>query len=890
MNNFLSPPFSFRSISATVTMLILIVFIWGLPSASLIAQELNLTVAVVNEDATPIAYAMVVAVDTGGKKTLTFEQSDEKGLAKLRLALEGHYELRVNALGYENSSDLIGTITQDSILTITLVGRENLLGEVVVRDTLPPISYRPDTVIYNAKTFYTGRERKLKDLVDKLPGLSVDDDLNVTYKGQAVTTLLVEDKPFFGGEPELALKGIPADAIGRIEVLEDYKPLGFSLDAYGRKKVALNVLLREEKKNVYFGEATASAGLPGSYLGRADAFRFSKRTNAYTTGGVNNVNRELLSFKSTLRLLGGGLGIFTDDFHNLNELLLQTLPPANPRKVINSLAAFGLNHTLSKRTQVNFYALLPQNDYQTKRAQLTRLQVEGSPILTESRATQSDFLDQTKLLQLHWGTKLSKNQIIKGDLGYNQFTNDKMDVENYLSNFASRESQLDVARTNTRLSGRLGYARTMEKGHALAASIEAAGVKSKNELSLNSDQPFLNGVLGQGAEGVIGLQQNDDSHGTDLIGKTKYTHRIHRRWIILTGLSWKKKMSKRDVKNSAQFNEQFSTNLIEQQAKIGISFKQKNLSGSITIRRKNMTWKPPESDQTNEGYWLPEIQLDARLSASSTLEFHLTREAAYTNIANFFSGILVEDPYNYRIGNDGLSPLVSRNASLSYRYSNPLKHLVLGLRSGVNQYERPQIVTAFSLNGLIRSNQLITAEQTNTNWWVRAYGEHSGKYVKSIGRLSWQRQNRLTVSEGIFYLSGVESQQVSGSWQRTFGKSLDLKIQGELTRSSFEAIERNINYSISSIAAASWQAGSLITDFTVEYNLYNFTKNKLSSGTLAIDLIYSLDKSPWALNLLAAAPLGAAQNNLFSQTNFAYQELTYQTLPAYILLGASWQF
>lgn len=858
---------------------------------ALLAQEVLISVTVKDQNnSQPIAFAMVTLRDVAENGTFLFEQTNEKGSTKMIGKKGSQYRLQVNALGYQNVSILSAIITQDTSIELSLNGKENLLSEVVVRDTLPPISYRPDTVVYNASAFYTGRERKLKDLVDKLPGLSIDDELNITYKGEPVPILLVEDKPFFGGEPELALKGIPASAIGRIEVLEDYNPLGFSLDPYGRKQIALNVLLREEKKNVYFGETSVSGGVPANYLGRADVFRFNRKTNTYATGGINNINRELLSFKSTVRLLGGGANVLSDDFNAFNDILLQTLPPANPSKVVNTLVAMGINHTLSPRTQLNIYALLPKNDYETESAQLTRIRTAQSPLVRETRLTGSQLIDQTQLVQANWTTNLTGDQVITGHLNYNRFGTTKKEQEDYESALTSLVSDFNKVRATTRFNGDLNYAYSTEKGHIIAASLRASSIKTTNELTLNSDTPFLADLPETDEAGVNYLSQQDDWYGVESIAKFRYSHKINRRWTLVSGLANKRNVRDRRIINSEGASENFSSRFSQQESSLGISFQLQNLSASFLAIRKEIRWTPPEGNRNGRGYWLPEIKVNTRLSPASKVSFQLDRSAEHTNLSNFFLGTIIETPFAYRTGNITLLPMANSNGLIDYRYSNPLKRLVLGFRINVSHQESPQIVTAFELNGTTRSSRLLNADRSNTNWSFRPYLELNGDKARLIGRLNWERRSQLATSDNALSQTGVEGQYVNIRWRRSIRKNMDLNLEGAAIRSSFEGVEQNINYTLSSKVSAVWQIDFLTSKIALDYNFYNLTNQGVSSGMLMLELLYAFAESPWALSINGAGPIGDARTASFFQTEFIYQEINYRVLPAYLLFGATWQF
>ena len=69
---------------------------------------------------------------------------------------------------------------------------------------------RGDTIIYNASAFKLASGSMLDALIAQLPGVTLDDNGNITVNGQHVNTLLLNGKDFFRGDTHLALKNLPS--------------------------------------------------------------------------------------------------------------------------------------------------------------------------------------------------------------------------------------------------------------------------------------------------------------------------------------------------------------------------------------------------------------------------------------------------------------------------------------------------------------------------------------------------------------------------------------------------------------------------------------------------------------------------------------------------------
>ena len=85
-----------------------------------------------------------------------------------------------------------------------------------------PITIKGDTLIYDADSFKNGSERKLEDIMEKLPGVEINDDGQIEVEGKVVNKLMVNGKDFFEGDTKIATKNIPSSTVDKIQVLRNY--------------------------------------------------------------------------------------------------------------------------------------------------------------------------------------------------------------------------------------------------------------------------------------------------------------------------------------------------------------------------------------------------------------------------------------------------------------------------------------------------------------------------------------------------------------------------------------------------------------------------------------------------------------------------------------------
>ena len=136
---------------------------------------------------------------------------------------------------------------------------------MVVQAEAPPITLKEDTVEYNAGSFKTQPNANVEELLKKLPGVKVEKDGTVKAQGEKVNRVFVDGKEFFGNDPKLATRNLPADAIDKVQVYDrqsDQSQLtGFD---DGNSEKTINLKLKKDKKKGLFGKAMAGAGTDGT--------------------------------------------------------------------------------------------------------------------------------------------------------------------------------------------------------------------------------------------------------------------------------------------------------------------------------------------------------------------------------------------------------------------------------------------------------------------------------------------------------------------------------------------------------------------------------------------------------------------------------------------------
>ena len=256
----------------------------------------------------PVAAATITLLKKKDSSLVTFTMTNNKGSFELTGVAPGEYRLLITHVKYHTVSKAVNVTASEPDVRLPAMILQDLsrtLDEVVVNAESPPVTLVGDTVQYNAGSFKTIPNANVEQLLKKMPGIQVGKDGTVKAQGQQVKRILVDGKEFFGTDPKIATKNLPADAIDKVQVydkLSDAAQLtGFD---DGNSEKTINLKLKQDKKKGWFGKATAGGGTNDRYDGKFNINSFKGARQLSVIGMANNTNAEGFSFMDMMSFSG----------------------------------------------------------------------------------------------------------------------------------------------------------------------------------------------------------------------------------------------------------------------------------------------------------------------------------------------------------------------------------------------------------------------------------------------------------------------------------------------------------------------------------------------------------------------------------------------------------
>ena len=231
--------------------------------SALEAQSYRLRGDLLDDNANPLAAATVVLLDPSDSTFLYFAVTGNNGRFEISNIKNGTYLLQISLISF---TSIYRNLTFPSSMgedlgTIIMSPNPVSMNNVLVTGERIPIKLRKDTIEYNAKAFKVKSDAVAEDLIKKLPGIEVDRAGNIKAMGEDVNNVLVDGKEFFGKDPKVATRNLPADAINKVQLFDKKTDESeFTGIDDGERNQTLNFVLDEDKKAGVFGDLMAGAG------------------------------------------------------------------------------------------------------------------------------------------------------------------------------------------------------------------------------------------------------------------------------------------------------------------------------------------------------------------------------------------------------------------------------------------------------------------------------------------------------------------------------------------------------------------------------------------------------------------------------------------------------
>ncbi len=344
---------------------------------SVTAQKFSIKGTVSDSLSKPMPSATVMLLNPKDSSLVNFAVTGSSGIFEIKNVNKGTYQLKISFVGFATFTKNFSTPETGTLFdfgAIKLIPRSQALADIVIQGEKNPVTVKRDTIEFNAGSFKTKANANVEDLLKKMPGIEVETDGTINAQGEQVQQVTVDGREFFGRDPKLATRNLPADAVDKVQVFDKKsEQTTFTGIDDGTKTKTINLELKEEKRNAAFGNMMGGVGTNDRFQAKTNINRFNSGKQFSFLGMANNVNEQGFSVDDYMnfsggasQMAGGGGGRMTIQIDGNNTSGVPLNFGGRQNGIMTNYAG-GLNFNQdfnSKKTQVGgnyFYSRLEQN-------------------------------------------------------------------------------------------------------------------------------------------------------------------------------------------------------------------------------------------------------------------------------------------------------------------------------------------------------------------------------------------------------------------------------------------------------------------------------------------------------------------------------------------------
>ncbi|MBU2972866.1 carboxypeptidase-like regulatory domain-containing protein [Zobellia sp. B3R18] len=869
------------------------------------SQEISLTGTVKDSLGTGVDMANVIAINSETKGLESYGITNHAGLYKLKLKTGHEYTVKVSYLGFKTESFTFTATTNDAVKDIVMQEQAAQLDEVEVTYEMP-VSVKGDTIVYDTDAFVSGTEKKLKDVLENLPGIEINDDGQIEVEGKTVSKVMVEGKDFFDGDSKLAVENIPANALSKVEVLRNFNEVsqmkGLTNDD---DNVALNIKLKEGKKNFWFGELTAGYGPDDRYLAHPKLFYYSPKYSINIITDLNNLG-EVPFTRNDYRNFTGG-------FRNINSrggssiatgvdgLGLSTAQNNRANDIDTKFAAANFSYSPTESLDLSGFGIYSYT------GTLMKSERNTSYIASNDVENATTNTDQT----VHLG-------LAKFSARYKPNANFQLDYDALLKQSDDNE-QVDVLS----ISNITDEISEVKKQKPLAVNQNLNLYYTLNEKNIfaveaqhmyQDEDPFYEAIRNEFA--FVDIFPVDETQDVYNINQTKnvVTNKVDAKVDYYRVLGTKSNLNL--TLGTTQSHQNFNSGIFQildneetlymdgsdfgnevsfNVSDLYLGLHYKVISGiftfnpGLTLHQFNVTNEQLGTVvEDNLTALLPDVYINAQLKKSENLRFNYRVTRSFTDVSNFAQGYVLNNYNSLYNGNRDLESALNHNLSLNFFSFNMFN--LTNIFANVAYTKRiDALKSSADIIGINRVSSTINSNFEDESLSASGNYERTfGKVKASVrGNVGWSTTNNLI--DGQQRMSNSFTQNYTGALSTNFKNAPNLELGYRYTINNYENGNLETTF-YTSRPYARFDASFLKSFiFNVDYDFYNYTdKDNTIDNTysfLESTLTYQKQGSRWEYGIKGTNLLNTTTLNRDSTNDLFFTTQVYYVQPRYLLLS-----
>ncbi len=703
----------------------------------LFAQKIKLKGTVTNSVSVgiPNVYLTVsVALDSS---FVAFKLSNSSGQYQIEINNPQKLRFIISGVGYENFIQVID-IQRDTIIDFKLLSRSQELDEVKVVSQRPA-NFKEDTAVYNANFYRTPADKNLNDLLKKLPGVEINQG-KIFVQGQEIKNLMVEGEELYENNPKLLSNALSADMIDKIQIIDNFQDPNNPNNLNSNKK-ALNIKIREDKKNIPTGTIMGGGGLPENYLFNTNLFLFKPKTKWNVLANTNNVGKSIFTFEDYLQfsgkmedLISGGGGSMQLSTDDLPQGIFQD--NISPQKVGSTMIAASLAHQFTSKFKLKNHTIFNHSTAR-ENLNLTRFYSNflNNPYLESQQIDRaSEWIESKTSLRF----TPNKNDNLVYNLKFNYANNQRISEYNnrFLEiNNASKENKKN---NQFNIANQLLWTHLYSPKNSLTIDLKYLYLSDKQSFIVNSTQDAFGELLNINPSNLLiplSYHQESKQPSQQFSAEISNKRKLNKSWSFIGNIGLSKSNDQEDFNLvNTESSNRWKTDLLNQtgdfsiqKAFLGISFKwqykKADITFGTTINQYDLLFKGVLNQAKISSFQIePSFVGRLKFSQSHALSLGYNFSNILPEMQQLNESYFIESFRKISRGN--------RDLSLSQRHNFNVQYFLFDLFYHVNA----TIFGRFSINKNPIRNNNFTDIRKDFNQFVNIHQDFNSQFNTIIGK------------------------------------------------------------------------------------------------------------------------------------------------------------
>lgn len=730
---------------------------------------------VVDSEKAPLTGTTIMLLQKADSVLYKFALSKPSGEFEFKAVNPGEYVMQFTFIGFHTMNlnlKVDGEQKDISLGEVPLVAKSVLLDAANIEAEVTPIVVNGDTIEYNAAAFKTQADDMVEDLLRKLPGIEVERDGTIKAQGEEVQKVLVDGKEFFGNDAKMATRNLPASAVEKVQVYDKLSDIAeFTGIDDGNREKTINLALKQEKKQGYFGNLMGGVGTKNRYQTKINVNKFSSKTQLSFIRNANNINESAFSFQDYVQFMGGFQSIMASGGTNFSRGDMGMLSVDGSGGIMNSWAGgLNLNHDFSDKTELRsnyFYSDISNSVIsQAEKETFT----DKGDFLTN---TDEDNLDESGNHRINFKLKhkpdSTRDITIKSNLRFAEGSVSRFSTQD---NFVAGSLLQSNATTNNQSFGRgsnvdgnVTYRKKLRRsGRSVVLELEGSRIFDDRTADLNT-QNIVNTTLTSLLQSQNGTNEKLSWQGrlnyTEPLGKSRYvdlnyTHSNRREDSDRAFYDLAVVNDPKPTLNTALSNQyinryhydlavlKFSKNTKNSNFQIGLGGQYSGLDGELISADTTIS--------KSFSNLLPELSWKYRFTGSRRITLRYNTRMMEPSVTDLQPVVNNTNPLNIFVGNPDLG--AEYRHSLNFNFMNFSQFSFTSLFTGIRTtYTSNKISQSVTVDANLR--QIVQPVNVPKDWSNSVYA-HFSTPLKFIGS-KINLETNYTFNRGIQWVNAVQN-------------------------------------------------------------------------------------------------------------------------------------